>query len=179
MNRSSTFGSEGAGDRGGLQIEIGFTRMKEKYDIVPGLFWIGLSIFAMIGSYRLELGDFRDPGAGLMPFLVGALLFLISLPLVVKSMSELMKRRISEKTESGKINFTKIVSVAVSLFLYCFFLQKLGYLAATTLLLLFLFKTASSRKWRFVIIASVLTSVVSYVGFTFLGLRFPRGILGI
>ncbi|HVP77507.1 MAG TPA: tripartite tricarboxylate transporter TctB family protein [Thermodesulfobacteriota bacterium] len=152
--------------------------MKEKYGIVPGLFWIGLSIYAMIGSYPLGLGDFRDPGAGLMPFLIGALLFLTSLPLVLKSIVA-VKKRISEKAESGKINFTKIVSVAVSLFLYCFFLQKLGYLAATTLLLLFLFKTASSRKWRFVIIASVLTSVVSYLGFTFLGLRFPRGILGI
>jgi hypothetical protein len=153
--------------------------MKEKYDIMPGLFWIGLSIFAMIGAYRLELGDFRDPGAGLMPFLIGALLFLMALPIVLKSIFQLMKKKISEKTEPGKIALTKIACVAVSLFAYCFFLQKLGYLTATTLLLLFLFKTASSGKWRYVIIASVLTSVVSYLGFTFLGLRFPRGILGV
>jgi hypothetical protein len=136
-------------------------------------------MFAMVVAYKLELGDFRDPGAGLMPFLIGALLFLMSLPIVLKSIFELKKKRISEKTEPGKIALTKIASVAVSLFAYCLFLQKLGYLTATTLLLLFLFKTASSRKWRYVIIASVLTSVVSYLGFTFLGLRFPRGILGV
>ena len=153
--------------------------MGKKYDILPGLFWIGLSMFAMVVAYKLELGDFRDPGAGLMPFLIGALLFLMSLPIVLKSIFELKKKRISEKTEPGKIALTKIASVAVSLFAYCLFLQKLGYLTATTLLLLFLFKTASSRKWRYVIIASVLTSVVSYLGFTFLGLRFPRGILGV
>ena len=65
------------------------------------------------------------------------------------------------------------------LFAYCFLLQKLGYLITTTLLLLFLFKTASSRKWWFVIAGSVLTAAVTYLGFTFLGLRFPRGIFRI
>ena len=32
----------------------------KKYDILPALFWIGLSIFAMIGAYKLDLGEFHD-----------------------------------------------------------------------------------------------------------------------
>ncbi len=151
--------------------------MKEKYDIMPGLFWIGLSIFAMIGSYKLELGDFRDPGAGLMPFLIGALLFMVSIPVVLKSIFR-VRNLISEKTESPSINLLKVVSVSGSLFAYCFLLGKLGYLITTTLLLLFLFKTASSRKWRFIIPSAIVTAVVTYYGFTLLGLRFPRGLFG-
>jgi hypothetical protein len=152
--------------------------MKEKYDILPGLFWIGLSIFAMIGSYKLEVGDFRDPGAGLMPFLIGVLLLLVSIPVVLKSFSR-PRNLISEKTESSPVNLLKIVSVSGSLFAYCLLLGKLGYLITTTLLLLFLFKTASSRKWRFVILSAIVTAVATYYGFTFLGLRFPRGLFGI
>ena len=152
--------------------------MDKIYDILPGLFWIGLSIFAMAGAYKLELGDFRDPGAGLMPFLIGAVLFLVSLPIVLKPIFKLKPRdEISKKTDSGKIDLVKVVSVSGSLFAYCLLLQEVGYLITTTLLLLFLLKTASSRKWRFVIIGSLLTVIVTYFGFTFLGLRFPRGIL--
>jgi hypothetical protein len=54
--------------------------MDKRFDFLPGLFWIGLSIFAMVGSYRLELGNFREPGAGLMPFLIAAVLFLVAIP---------------------------------------------------------------------------------------------------
>jgi len=154
--------------------------MDKRYDILPGLFWIGLSIFAMVGAYKLELGDFRDPGAGLMPFLIGTVLFLVSLPMVLKPILKLKTRNeISKKTDSGKIDLLKVASVSGSLFAYCLLIQKLGYLVTTTLLLLFLLKTASSRKWSFVIIGSVLTVIVTYFGFTLLGLRFPRGILGV
>jgi hypothetical protein len=154
--------------------------MDKRYDILPGLFWIGLSIFAMVGSYKLELGDFRDPGAGLMPFLIGAVLFLVSLPIVLKPIFKLkIRNEISKKIDSGKIDLVKVVSVSGSLFAYCFLLQKLGYLITTTSLLIFLFKTASSRNWRSVIIGSLLTVIVTYLGFTFLGLRFPRGVLGV
>ncbi len=152
--------------------------MNEKFDILPGLFWIGLSTFAMIGAYKLGLGDFREPGAGLMPFLIGAVLFLASIPVILKSVSKI-KTVLSKKTHPAKIDVTKLACVAGSLFAYCFLLGRLGYLVSTTLLLLFLFKIAGSRQWRFVIAVSVLTAVVTYFGFTFLGLRFPRGIFGV
>jgi len=154
--------------------------MNRKYEIIPYLFWVGLSVFAMVGSYKLELGDFRDPGAGLVPFLLGVVLFFISVPMGVKSLFNLQARgEIAKKGTPGKINFFKVASVALSLFAYCILLRRLGYLVTTTLLFIFLFKTASPRKWRFVIIASVLTAIVTYLGFTFLGLRFPRGIFGV
>jgi hypothetical protein len=152
--------------------------MGKRFDILPGLFWIGLSIFAMVGAYRLELGDFRDPGAGLIPFITAALLFLVSIPVVLQSLSDRRKNPPGEKG-SGKVNWVKVVSVAGSLFAYCLLLPRLGYLVTTTLILLFLFRAASPRSWRFVIGAAVLTAVVTYFGFTYLGLRFPRGIGGI
>jgi cell division protein FtsW (lipid II flippase) len=153
--------------------------MNRKYDILPALFWIGLSTFAMIGAYKLELGEFHDPGAGLMPFLLAALLFLTAIPVVIRSISGLMKNQLAEKKEPGKIDLTRIIAVAVALFAYCFFLPKLGYLIATVLLLLLLFKIANPKKWWVVIIAALITTLVSYYGFGALGLRFPRGILGV
>ncbi len=154
--------------------------MDKRYGIIPYLFWVGLSIFAMVGSYKLELGRFNDPGAGLVPFLLGALLFILSGPRIIKL---LWKRPvvtgIVEKEPSSRINLFKIASVSASLFAYCILLKRLGYLVDTTLLLVFLFKTASSKKWPLVVAISMLTAVVSYFGFTLLGLRFPRGIFGV
>jgi putative tricarboxylic transport membrane protein len=152
--------------------------MNEKYDIFPGLFWIALSAFAMIGAYELGLGSFHEPGAGLIPFLIGAILFLVSIPVVLKSVSRIRDVG-SKRKEAAKLDRIKLVCVAGSLFAYCFLIGRLGYLLSTTLLLLFLFKIAGTRKWRFVIAGSVLTAVVTYFGFTFLGLRFPRGIFGV
>ncbi len=154
--------------------------MNKRYDIIPHLFWVGLSVFAMVGAYRLELGNFREPGAGLIPFLLGAILFVISVPLTVKSLSGPRSSRERAGMDTpGKINYAKVASVAASLFLYCILLKRLGYLTTTTLLFVFLFKTSSPRSWMFVIIGSLLTAIVTYLGFTLLGLRFPRGIFGV
>ena len=152
--------------------------MNKKYEILPGLFWIGLSISVLIGAYKLGLGGFRDPGAGLMPFLIGGVLFLVSLPMMLRSVFKI-RNEISKKTDPGKIDFVKVASVSGALFVYCLLLQKLGYLITTTLLLAFLFKIAGSKKWWFALIGSVLIAIVSYLGFTFLGLSFPRGIVGL
>jgi len=151
--------------------------MNKKYDMLPGLFWICLSLFIMAGSYKLGLEDFHNPGAGLMPFLLGGALFLVSIPLVVKSLSKREARNTpGEATLSGKINAWKVGSVSGSLLAYALLLEKLGFLITTTLLFVFLFKVAGSSKWRTVLAASVFTVIISYLVFTSLGLRFPKGI---
>ena len=61
----------------------------KKYQFIPTLFWIGLSLFVMFFAYRLGLEDktglegVHNPGPGLMPFLVALALLLISLYLLI------------------------------------------------------------------------------------------------
>ena len=146
-------------------------------DIFLTFFWIGLSLFVMISAYHLELGNFQDPGPGLMPFLIGVVLFLLSSVILAASFLRSRSRSDSERMKNaGRISFWKVGSVFGSLVIYGLILEKIGYLVATWLLLLFLFKIAGSRKWRTVLLSSVLTVFITYFFFTSFGLRFPKGI---
>jgi hypothetical protein len=151
--------------------------MNKKNDIAIAFFWIGLSIFVMVFSYELDLGDFRNPGPGLMPFLVGSALLLVSIPLVIKAFSKIQARN-GKKEVHGEVSFVRLSLVLGGLFVHAMLLEVLGYLVATSLLLILLFKTAGCQKWRVVLVASALTVIGSYVVFTSLGVRFPEGIFG-
>jgi putative tricarboxylic transport membrane protein len=158
----------------------------KKYQFIPTLFWIGLSLFVMIFSYQLGLEDktgleeVHNPGPGLMPFLTALLLLLISLyllvsPLLKKNQSKPIETR---EEESGKPNYGKMLLVLASLFGYAFLLEPLGYLVTTSLALLLLFKTMGT-KWGSAVFASLTTTLVTYFVFTYLGLLFPDGILSL
>jgi putative tricarboxylic transport membrane protein len=151
--------------------------MRKKYEAIVPIFWISLSIFVMVGSYKLGLGSFHNPGPGLMPFLLGIILLLVSIFIVWKSFSKIqISNDIPEERAPIKVNFWKIVLVSGSLIIYALLLDRLGFLVSTLLLLLFLFKAAGSQKWRFVMAASVLTVIIIYLFFTSLGIRFPKGV---
>ena len=147
--------------------------------LIPLLFWILLSLFIMLFSHDIGVGEFRSPGPGLMPFLVGVFLFLISLYALIRSF--LTKRQAAEASAKGDEEFhlRKIGLVLFFLLAYALLLEMIGYLVTTFLMLMLLFRTAGVRRWITALIISVVTSLVTYVFFTYLGLRFPAGILGI
>ncbi len=146
--------------------------------MIVNIFWIGMALFVTIFSYKLRLGRFNNPGPGLMPFIIGIFLLIISFYLLIRS---LLERRIEDKavhkTQRQK-NFRKIGLVLVSLFTYAFFLETLGYLIVTTLFFILLFRSMGNR-WTTVWVASVLTVLLTYFVFTFFGVKFPAGILRI
>ncbi len=150
----------------------------KKYHMIVIIFWIGLSLFVTVFSYKLGLGSLHNPGPGLMPFLLGLLLLIISFPLLVQSL--LKKSREDEVVNKGQRQkyFRKIGFVLVSLFTYAFLLETLGYLIVTTLFFILLFRGMGNR-WTTVCVASVLTVLLTYFVFTFFGVKFPAGILRI
>jgi putative tricarboxylic transport membrane protein len=147
--------------------------------LIPLLFWILLSLFMMLFSHDIGLGEFRSPGPGLMPFLVGVLLFLISLYALIRFVSR--KKGAAETSEKAgsELHFRKIGLVLFFLLVYALLLEKVGYLITTFLMLILLFRTAGVNRWRFALIISGVTALVTYVFFGYLGLRFPAGVLGI
>lgn len=149
----------------------------KKYDMIPIIFWIGLSIFMMVLSIRLGLGKFHNPGPGLMPFILGILLLIISFYLLIISLFKIGGKKEISKGEPSQIDFVKIGLVLFSLFVYALLLEKVGYLITTFLLLIILFRSAGFKRWRSVLIASALAVFLTYFVFTSFGLRFPEGIL--
>jgi putative tricarboxylic transport membrane protein len=149
----------------------------KKYHIIPTLFWMGLSLFVMIFSYRLGLRGFHNPGPGLAPFVLGLLLLLISLYVLIDAL--LKKGRGDETPGEGqsRTNYGKIGLVLVALFAYSFLLERLGFLMTTWIFLFLLFRSMGNR-WITTLVASTSTVLATYLVFTFFGVRFPPGILG-
>jgi putative tricarboxylic transport membrane protein len=157
----------------------------KKYQFIPTLFWIGLSLFVIFFSYRLGLEDktglegVHNPGPGLMPFLLALALLLISLyllivPFLKKSPQGAAMKMVSEKGKTP--NYGKMILVLACLLGYAFLLEHLGYLVTTYLALLLLFK-GMGVKWGSALFASLTTTLVTYFLFTYLGLLFPEGII--
>jgi len=151
----------------------------KKYHIFLNIFWIGLSIFIMALSYKLKLGQLRSPGPGLVPFLSGVLLCLFSLYSMIRSFTRREGQAESKETEETQTSLRKVLIAAISLLVYTFVFEKLGFLITTTLFLGVLFMVGGGRRrWRVVVLASVLTGVITFFGFRYLGVPLPDGILG-
>jgi putative tricarboxylic transport membrane protein len=159
----------------------------KKYEYIPTLFLIALSLFAMFFSYKLGLRDeaglaiegVYNPGPGLMPFGLALILLFISLFFLISPFLKKETRVQHEevvKGESEKPHCGKMIFVLACLFGYAFLLEPLGYLLTTCLGLLFLFKIMGI-KWGYALFASVTTTLVTYFVFTYLGLLFPDGII--
>lgn len=150
--------------------------MKKHY-LIP-IVLIGCSILVMALSYKLDFGVFNNPGPGLMPFLASLLLLLTSLYFII---SLLLKKGDSGKDteylkEQEERNLWRVILVASSLIVYALLLERLGYLITTSILLIILFRSVG-YKLMFSLGISVLTVLITYLFFTYLGLNFPAGIL--
>ena len=150
--------------------------MKRKHHIVPIFAWIGLGLLVMILSYRLGLGGLRNPGPGLMPFLLGFLLCATSLYFLLTFLYSKGEQERQRDAEQGRTYSWRLWLVLASLFAYALLLEPLGFLVTTLLVLIVLFRSMNNR-WASVLLASCVTVLVSYLVFTYLGIRFPKGIL--
>ncbi len=157
--------------------------MGKKGQMVSYLFWIVLSTIVMVLSLKLGLEDkagaegLRNPGPGLMPFLISLFLLGLSLFLLLSRLF----RRVPGEEEGRKfpeVNYGKLLLLLVPLFGYAFLLDLLGYSVVTFLLLGTLFWRMGT-KWPYALGASVGTTLLTYLVFTRLGLLFPERILNL
>ena len=150
----------------------------KKIDLIPAIFWMVLGIVVVAGSYRLRLGTLSDPGPGLMPFILGIMLSLSSVPIFVRSIFVIVRNQGHEDESiwSG-IEFKRLIIVVISLVSYWMFLEKVGFVVMTFILLLILFKTVDSQKWHKVLIASILTVFFVFLFFVvILKVDLPSGL---
>jgi len=143
--------------------------------IIVSLFWIGLGVFVMIFSYKLGLGRFSNPDSGLMSFLLGLILVLLSLYSLVISLLKKSGEEGPPKEARSQTNYGKIALVLVALVMYSFILEKLGFVITTWIFLFLLFRSMGNR-WITTLIGSTFTVLATYLVFTFFGVRFPPGI---
>ncbi|MGH7798455.1 MAG: tripartite tricarboxylate transporter TctB family protein [Candidatus Binatia bacterium] len=139
------------------------------------LFWVAVGLLACYGASRLGLGSVTEPGAGFIFFWSGLVLVILALIVLAESV------RSSEDTAGGmgQMNWTKIALVLLSLLLYAFFLERLGFVLTTFVLLSFLLGCIEDTHWLRSIGIAGAAALASYAIFElWLEIRLPKGFFG-
>jgi hypothetical protein len=151
--------------------------MKKTF-LINDLAWIGFGILVCWGGLNLGFGSFSQPHAGFMPFLAGLLLGLLALGDLVSGIVRQWKSEKSDFEIWADIHWKKLLLTMVILFLYTAFFTTLGFVIATILLLFYLYRIVEPKPWKWVVFASVLTTLLFYLGFKVgLDSQLPRGLL--
>lgn len=132
-----------------------------------------------MGSIKLGLGSWHQPHAGFMPFLSGLVLGLLAFIDLIMGLFSQWKNERRDQQIWANINWSKLWLTIAILFLYTVFFSTLGFILATILLLLFLFRLMEPKPFGQVILASLITTGLFYLVFK-IGLesQLPRGIFG-
>jgi len=139
---------------------------------------IGWVIFAAVycaGAIHLGVGQPSRPRPGFMPLLIS--LFLGGVALISLLHSLLRKGEAQAESQGVPVSIPQLKKsflIYSALIGYGLFLDRLGFMASTSLLMLFLFKGIESQKWWVAIILTVVTVGLSYFIFVvWLGCQFP------
>ena len=148
---------------------------KTKIIVANVLFWIALGILVCYGATQLSVGSVSEPGPGFIFFWLGLILVILSLAAFAESL------RSSESIVQGgkEMNWVKIALVLLSLLLYAFFLERLGFVLTTFLLLGFLLGWIERANWTRSLGVATGAALGSFVIFElWLKIRLPKGIFG-
>lgn len=135
---------------------------------------IFIGIFIIVYSYKIDIGSINHPGPGLFPFLIGSILFILSL----YKIKEIIKTKIKREVNQTPIIFKKIIALISSLLFYAIFLQLLGYLITTLITIGLILRIAGYKSWFRIFLYTFSIVFISYFIFTTLGVRFPKGVIG-
>ncbi len=148
-----------------------------RYDQIIGLIWFALGSGMAIEGINLGLGNLNLPGTGFMSFLVGGTLGLCGLILTI--WVSLKEKANEDKIWEGK-NWKNLVFPILSLFVYAFLMEGLGFLITTFLFQFFLLKLTAPKRWLGPLLSSILIAICCYLIFS-IGLKvtLPKGFFGI
>jgi putative tricarboxylic transport membrane protein len=155
-------------------MKTSFVQKRKAYLAVGG---IGLLLAAgYLGmAIQLPFGQLDQPGAGVFPIVIGALLMLASLATV----GEGWRMERTEQVElPGGEDRKRLLSLIALLFGYFLALPWLGQIISSTLFCVLLVRLLSELTWWRVVAYSLLMSIAVYAVFVYLlKVPMPRGIL--
>jgi len=147
-----------------------------RLDLRSSLFWMVVSAITIFLSSKLPFGGFASPGAGFLPLLVGTLMFLLSVSLLIQ---QLFKEEEERKALWAKGGTARVLLILASLVFYGLFLEKLGFILMTFLLMGFLLLAIGRVRKSVVVLLSLLSSLGCYGVFQlWLNVQLPKGIFG-
>ena len=140
------------------------------------LVWLGIAVFICMGSLRLSLGTFRNPGPGFLSFFAGLIAGVLALVV------HLQTRRIPSSAEKSKPLWMdksrgrKMILTVLALLGYAVIMNYLGFLVSTFIFLVFLLRVIEPQRWPVALLGSLAASAAFFCIFE-IGLQsqLPKG----
>jgi putative tricarboxylic transport membrane protein len=146
-----------------------------RLNLYSSAFWLLFSIYIAFECYRLGLGTWHEPGPGYFPFGASVLLGSMAFSVLIKSLRKGTAQKI-QPTLKEKFHWTNVIMVLISMVLYTFFLNTIGFVLCTFLIILFFVKVIALQRWTSSITAALGMAAGSYLLFSvFLKAPFPKG----
>jgi putative tricarboxylic transport membrane protein len=150
-----------------------------RLDLVGGIFWLVISIIAMMESYRLNLGSWQKPGSGFLPFLAASFLAIFSIIVILGTLGS-RKRVEQREVWPNREGWSKAAFIFIILLAYTLGLEKAGFAVSTFLLMLLLLKTIEPQSWMKSLLFSFTVVFISYIIFhTWLKVPLPSGLMSL
>jgi hypothetical protein len=148
-----------------------------KKELAISGFWLFLSLYLGIESYRLGLSTGNRPGPGFFPFGAAAAIGVITGFHFVKNFRQGSSIEVSEPGDTGEAPL--VLAVLAGMLAYVLLLDVLGFLLCNFLLLAFYLKVIAARSWRVSTSFAAAAALVSHLFFdVLLNAQLPRGLLG-
>jgi putative tricarboxylic transport membrane protein len=146
---------------------------------IGSIFWLGIGLFTIFGSFQVEVGTLREPGSGFVPLLAGSFICLLALIVFFRSFRGRGGIQAKLSTLWEGVEWRRPIVIGVVMIAYILALKKGGFLVTSFLLLFVILKGTEKYSWKKAFLISALAST-----FTFLLLgvalkaTLPRGIFG-
>ncbi len=148
-------------------------------DTVTAALMLVIAGYIIHQGVDLEIGDSHNPGSGFILFWTGLIMAGLSAVVLVQSLLPSGDPTGALQVFAG-IRWGKILYVTALLVAYTAVLAWLGFIIATAILLVILFKTVEPQSWTVAIIGSALTTGCAWLVFVYwLGTQLPSGIFEI
>jgi putative tricarboxylic transport membrane protein len=168
----------------------------KKNEFAVGIILFIFGVATIILSLRMEIGSIRSIGTGFFPLLLGILLMILSLVYILKLFIIYKKSQIKIESNAKKNMNNKIKPAGffnnipegsrntlfsfIIMILAAFFINILGYLLTSFLLMTAFLRLLGIKKLYLLLIISVITASSSYLLFVkILKIALPKGFIGI
>lgn len=147
-------------------------------DQITGILTLIFSVVLMEASRRMPPSRTFGPGAGFLPFWLGALMALLAILLIVQASRRPAASNPRAVFPEGRALATIGAAVA-GLAGYILLFERLGFLVATGLFTAFLLGVVQRAGWLTTVLVAVLNALGLYVIFrSLLGVSLPTNVLG-
>ena len=144
-------------------------------DKVPAIFFFFFSLYICIESLRLNIGNWRKPGAGFFPFCSGIALGILAVLVLFKS----WKVEGSGEDSSTRASWRGRILCFLSLLIFIFLLDTLGFILTSFLFIGLVIRVVERKGWVTASLVALFVALASYGLFQIcLQSQLPKGILG-